>query len=58
MTRDEAKLWLNRFGDMPEGTRHPCRHGHGDCSIDPKGPCLDDVIRAAIPEPDPVPCLS
>jgi len=46
MTKTDAKAWLKRFSDMP--VQECCIHGHKECSITPAGPCLDDVIQAAM----------
>ena len=48
MTKTDARAWLNLFGDKPNELRHPCVHGHAECSTTHRGECLDDVIRAAV----------
>lgn len=52
MTQDEAKHWLHLFGDTPDDLRCVCENGHAECSVSPGGPCLDDVIKLAIPNED------
>lgn len=55
MTKTDARAALDRFSAAPL-PRPVCEHGHPDCSATQGGPCLDDVIRAAVdPDaPDPV----
>lgn len=52
MTRQEAKQWLALFGDLPDDKRHPCKHGHDECSTEHRGECLDEVITAACNPPE------
>lgn len=55
MTRDEAKVWLNRFNDLEIEDQRPCKYKHPQCSISDGGECLTEVINVAcmVIEKDP-----
>ena len=45
MTRDEAKVHLREFGELPIDLREPCAHGHAGCSVSVGGPCHHTLLR-------------
>lgn len=50
MTQPNAVAWLHLYSDLPDDLRPACKHGHAECSTTPGGECLDEVIKAAIPQ--------
>ena len=38
-----AHDWMRRYVDS--GSVHPCEHGHVQCSIQMRGPCLEEMLR-------------
>lgn len=48
MTKTDARAWLTLFSDLTDEQRHICEHGHKECSTVERGPCLDDVLQAAV----------
>lgn len=54
MDKQEARRWIQLFGDLPDELRHPCRKGHRECSTVYHGECLDDVLQAGVVNVDPL----
>ena len=53
LTKAEAKTWLDEYSATPFDLRAPCSSGHEECSLEPGGFCLGNVIERIFAEDEP-----
>jgi len=53
LTKVEALAWLRQYSATPVDFRCKCAEGHTECSTEPAGHCLGDIIeRVFADEPE------